>query len=338
MKKVLVAMGYEDDGWKSSQIHARELHKNLASLRPDYGLELYLPTLGRKPRFIDRRFRYGAHIGDIDVFHLVDPAYGDFLTQLSPQVKKIVTVTDCAFWLNRTFINSPIRKLIVNGVKAADCVIAISEKTRRELKDVLGVEANRVIYLGVDEQVFKLSQVHRNPKQILHIGSNQPRKRIDRIIRLLKFLPDDFLFHQIGTHFNSEQVKMIKDFGLENRVSQIETGSLSQIIEAYQSCGVFVFPSDYEGYGMPCIESRLTGASLVVSNDMPALESLPNDGGFLGVDFRLFDSLKAHPDKDKVVNWIIENSGKQIPLENRESYSWLRAAKEVDEIYRGYLG
>src|SRR5262249_37580571 len=113
-------------------------------------------------------------------------------------------------------------------------------------------------------------------KIILHVGSCIPRKNVELILRALNELRDlDALFVQVGGTLSPSQVEMIKSFELRNHVIQLPPLFGHALSLWYHTADVFVFPSLYEGFGMPLAEAMACGVPCVAAN----ASSLPEVAG-----------------------------------------------------------
>lgn len=341
-QRVIVAMGYRDEGWTSSWLHADQLAKHLTMA--GVNAALFAPQLGQNVRWWHRRLLYSRTLPAGDLFHLVDPAYADSLKIARRQFKAVVaTVTDIAFWRYRTLLNTPFRAAIIRGLRQANYRVAISKKTAVEMESELGLRADQVIYLGTEPDIFRFNARARDATLMLHVGTVTPRKGIDRILRLLPHLPESIRLAQIGGQFDAGHRQLIANFGLSHRVSQIPSAPIERLVEAYQTAGLFVFPSRYEGYGVPCVEARLCGATVALTDAVPAREVLEGDASTHVTDFAAFDPIEADGPCGSALN---DRRGRvaaemrarfaqsTADLPERNWYSWNRVASEYQDLYR----
>ena len=345
---VLLAMGYRDDGWLSTILHAEQLHQaQVAAWQHGGGLgaapALHAPWLGHAPKIWERRLRFGLDLPAASLLHLLDPAYADSLLIARRRCDHLVaSVTDVAFWRQRTRANTWLRRRIVRGLAVADATVAISQQTAGEMQQLLAIEATRVIYLGTDPALFALSMQPRDPNQLLHVGSTLERKGIDRILRLLAHLPGSVHLLQLGGVFTSQQQRLIAELNLGHRIVQ-RPATLMQLVHAYQTAAALVFPSRYEGYGLPCIEARLCGTNVFTSAAVPATEVLRQDPGTTILDVELLDEAVAVRGGagelgrrlDEMAQQMMLRMGVQTPLANRQWYGWDRVAREHLDLYAG---
>lgn len=196
-------------------------------------------------------------------------------------LKTIVTVHDLIFMrypdlYNKIDVKIYKRKL-KNACESADKIIAISEQTSRDLQDMMGVDANRieVVYQGCDsifkqrvstDQVAQVKTRYSLPdKFILSIGTIEPRKNALLILKALLKLERGISAVLVGksTAYQAELDKFISDNSLSDRVRFIHHADFKDLTAIYQSCEVFVYPSRFEGFGIPIVEAITSGVPVI---------------------------------------------------------------------------
>lgn len=175
----------------------------------------------------------------------------------------------------------------------SDMIITISEFSKKEIEKYLGVSGDRirVVPCGVDcEQYNREAGMNRigtvrekygiEGKYILYMGTLEPRKNIALLIeayhKLLKTasnLPKLVIAGKKGWMFE-QLFQMVSEFGLEEQV--LFTGYIEDNEKAALLAGaeLFVFPSLYEGFGIPPLEAMACGTSVIVSNVDALLEAV----------------------------------------------------------------
>ena len=342
MPRILIAAGYQEDGWYSMRLTCDQLFQSCQSQLHQHQQQIFgkfQPSIGRHPNWMDRRYRYSYLLPRADLIHQIDSSYGDCI----PGAKKkstaaLITVHDMAFWRNRHLFNSYFRKRILQGILKADGIIAISNKTARELTQDTGRHADQVIYPGTSPQMFPMSLDDRIPHTIINVGSALPRKGMDRLFYLLHRLPKTYTLVQIGGTLTGDLRNLIDHLQLQDRITFYPKVTLKQLITCYHHSALAIFPARYEGFSLPLIESRLCGTPALVSQTVPACEMLEGDEGTQVFDFSCFDDQEDTPSQDKIINAIKKNSGKAVTLKNRLQFSWQRAASEHIDFYQKFTG
>lgn len=194
--------------------------------------------------------------------------------------KSIVTIHDLIFLRYPEFykfVDRTIYRIKAKyACKAADRIIAVSECTKRDIVSFFKINPDKidVVYQGCshvfkeqvnDERKKEVSEKYGlPPKFILSIGSIEERKNILLIVKALKQLPDVH-FVAIGKFRRyADLVKeYVKEHGLEDRVHMKTNIPLEDLPAILQQSDVFIYPSIYEGFGIPIIEALSSGIPVI---------------------------------------------------------------------------
>lgn len=181
-----------------------------------------------------------------------------------------------------------------NSCRQANRVIAISESTKRDIIDFYGVapekieviyqQCNPLFYEPVDEaKTESLIQRYALPGEfILYVGSIEKRKNLANIVRAYRHLPPD---HQLplvvvgrrnDSPYREEVNSLVHSTGIADKVIWITDLEDNYALQSlYHRASILVYPSQYEGFGLPVAEALLSGTPVVTSN----VSSLPEAGG-----------------------------------------------------------
>jgi glycosyltransferase involved in cell wall biosynthesis len=191
---------------------------------------------------------------------------------------------------------TPTWKANVRSIRKIEHIIAISEYTKNELINQLGIPEERiyVIPIGVDHQKFHpisdpVRPAYLNPEDriLLYAGSEEPRKNLGLVLRalkdLIKDMPDVKLIKAGGPGDGISQetcINEINQLGLADHV--IFTGRISDsdLLGLYNIADAFVFPSFIEGFGLPPLEAMACGCPVIVS-DRTSIPEVVGDAGIL---------------------------------------------------------
>ncbi|MBI1725261.1 MAG: glycosyltransferase family 4 protein [Candidatus Tectomicrobia bacterium] len=163
-------------------------------------------------------------------------------------------------------------------------IIAISEQTKRDIVEVTGAEAERVrvVHLAVEERFQKLEleglretvrELYDVPgPYLLYVGGIEYRKGCDPLLRAFRNIADrfrDLTLVMVGKtegRYPERVLQMAADLGVEDRV--IFTGFVpdEHLPILYNGAEVFVYPSSYEGFGLPVLEAMACGAPVVTTS------------------------------------------------------------------------
>lgn len=273
----------------------------------------------------------------------------------SRKMRTVVTIHDLAF---RYFPESfPIKDRIKLNILAslairnADALIAVSEHTK---KDILRFypktdpEKIVVVHHGYDGEMFENASKNthllttlgiKEKEYILYVGALQPRKNINQLIRAFELLKKQSEFSQTKLVLSGEKAWLWHDIARAVRKSPFQKDIImpgrlpfSEIISLYQSAGVFVYPSLYEGFGLPILEGFAARVPVVCSHN----SSLPEVGG----DAVLYFDTKSDEDLMKKMRTVLldEQIREQCLSRGKErlkQFSWERCAKETLEVLQG---
>ncbi len=210
-------------------------------------------------------FRDGA-----DIFH----GLSNELPLTKPKgLKTVVTIHDLIFVRDPELYSSIdvkiYKKKLSHACKSADKLIAISQQTAKDLQHYLDVPKDRikVVYQGCHEifkerhsaeAINKVREKYQLPgKYLLSVGTLEPRKNALLILKALAKLDGDVSLVLIGrsTSYQTELDKFIDLSGLKEKVFFIQKVSFEDLPKIYQGSEIFIYPSKFEGFGIPIVEA-----------------------------------------------------------------------------------
>lgn len=237
------------------------------------------------------------------------------------------------------------KKLYNNAVKKSKKIITVSDFSKSELLKHTSIKTEKIerIYCGIDEG-FCSSETNLSisiPKKfILFVGNVKPHKNIITLLKAYNKLPkkefklvilgrkDGFITKE-NTIFN-----YIKTNNISEKV--FFTGFLTdkEVVEVYKRASLFVFPSLYEGFGLPLLEAMSCSVPVISSSKA----SLKEVGGnaCMYFDGRDYNDLSLKIDtilKDKNLSQEYINKG----LQRVKCFSWQKAAENHIKIFEQYL-
>lgn len=198
-------------------------------------------------------------------------------------VKSVVTIHDLIFLRYPEFYK-PIDRLIYKfkfkrACQKADRVIAVSEMTKRDIVDFFNISPDKidVIYQGCDNS-FKVAAAEELKKQvkekyklpdnyILYVGTIESRKNLLLALKALKESSNKIPLVAVGrpTPYMNEVKQYIKENGLENLVTFLHGVPFGDLPAIYQQATIFVYPSFFEGFGIPIIEALYSGIPVIAA-------------------------------------------------------------------------
>ncbi|WP_336331177.1 glycosyltransferase family 4 protein [Haloarcula sp. CGMCC 1.2071] len=211
-----------------------------------------------------------VHRSDIDVLYC--PNGNAPMTRIScPVVMCIHDVNALKGWSSG--IHQLYRRLAVpRGADVASTITTVSEFSKSEIVDNLDVPSSKVgvVYNGVDKTFFssQSEQLNGLPEDyLLFVGSMNPRKNLKRVIKSYAAIKTQTDLPHKLVIIGPENKNIFKSVDIESRDDIIAPGFVTEgeLKYAYENADVFVFPSLYEGFGLPPLEALACGTPVVAS-------------------------------------------------------------------------
>jgi glycosyltransferase involved in cell wall biosynthesis len=285
--------------------YSRTIVENLSQYHPEHELHLYTPkiTLDRFNETLEkypnlqvhlptghntlatgywRTFGIKEDIGNMDIYH----GLSNEIPISKFKAKKIVTIHDLIFkrypkqynFIDRIGYDFKFNYACQNS----DLIIAVSEQTKRDIIKYYNVpdQKIKVIYQTCDRsfcQVNNLNELsevktkHDLPDEyLLYVGTFIDRKNALTIIKALDSIKADTNIHLVmigsGGEYKDKVKSEVKDRGLTDRVKFLDHVDFEDLPKIYQMAKVFIYPSIFEGFGIPIIESLFSGTPVITSN------------------------------------------------------------------------
>ena len=228
------------------------------------------------------------------------------------------------------------------AVRRADHIICISETTRQDAIRLLGIapERSSVIYLGcsLDAPAASAAPEATSAPCILYVGVRSGYKNFLVLLEAFaaaKSLPQTVdLVAFGGRPFSAEERQRIEELGVSGRVRQL-SGS-DRLLDAYYRAAIaFVYPSRYEGFGIPPLEAMAVGCPVACSDAGSIREVVGDAGAYFQPDD--VDGLRA------ILERLAEDRAYAAQLRAKgfaqiQKYSWERCAGETLQLYERLLG
>jgi glycosyltransferase involved in cell wall biosynthesis len=249
--------------------------------------------------------------------------------------------------LSRTF-----RRWDEAGIRKADHIIAPSEATKRDLMEKLEIPEERitVIPYGVDRTLFHPGQEGNsceNPltlsaPYLLYVGSYQPRKNLPFLLKAFQRLKEGGNYGPLklclvgggAPQYVAETRRWIEALDLSREVILQGPVPFSDLPPLYRQAEALLFPSLYEGFGLPPLEAMACGTPVVASN-ISSLPEVVEDAALLvpPTDVEAFQL---------AIKRVLEDRGLRETLVQRgllraREFSWEKAAAETLRVYNCLL-
>lgn len=287
----------------------------------------------------------------VDVFHHTC----DFVYPVR-YAAQVATIHDCAPLKIDTEIKNLFTKKFLKNIERIKkmnlkFIITDSENSRKDIVNFLGFSPERVIviYPGVDyqlyrpleretvdETIFKFGLKYKN--YLLYVGAADEDKNLSRLVYVFhkmvqkRKIPDDFCLvfaGKIGWGYEKVQ-NYVKDIGISERCCFLGYVTSDDLVKVYNGAFAFVFPSLYEGFGLPVIESMACGTPVIASNTA----SLPEIGSDAALYFLPFDENEMEEkislllDDENLRRGLIDKGFKNI-----KRFDWKESAYRMLKIY-----
>ncbi|SHG59346.1 glycosyltransferase family 4 protein [Flavobacterium johnsoniae] len=272
-------------------------------------------------------------------FDLFIPTYYDigFLKYINDK-PFVLTVYDMIHELfPQYFVNS--EQLVENKlflIEKADRIIAVSENTKKDILKLyphINKSKIDVVYHGTSIQIKDSIETILPEKYILFVGTRAIYKNflffINSVSELLRKEDGLFLVCAGGGNFTNLENQYILNLGLENKIL-FKSFADDELGYFYKHAECFVFPSQYEGFGIPILESMACGCPVVLANH----SSFPEVAGDAGVYFELNDSNDL---ANKIAALVCNKSTRECfsskGIDQAKKFSWQKAALECRAVY-----
>lgn len=164
-------------------------------------------------------------------------------------------------------------------LKTATKIIAVSKATKMDLVKRIGIRSDKieVVHEGYDKKLFKPHYNLKPKTYYLFVGTVQPRKNLERVIKAFsKFDSDEKLVIVGQKGWMSEEIyKLPEKLRIESRIKFLGYVPEKDLPALYSGAIALVFPSLFEGFGLPILEAQACGCPVITSN----LSSMPEVGG-----------------------------------------------------------
>ena len=208
-------------------------------------------------------------------------------------------------------------------------LIAVSQATRADLVRVYGLPADRidVVFHGVEPEFFELDRSRTEP-YVLCVSTLHPHKNLDRLIRAYARHKRDWRLVIAGMRgFFAEALdQLIRELGVVDSVELTGWIPREELLQLYGRAQAFVYPSTFEGFGMPVLEAMAAGIPVACS-EIPPLREVAGDAALF------FDPL-SEDEIAGALDRITTDAGLRARLteagpERARGFTWERAARET---------
>lgn len=264
--------------------------------------------------------------------------------------KVIITIHDVnhlVFENNFSILKKKYSKMLyINARNKSDHIITVSKFSKDEIIRELLVDENNisVIYNGVDQKFFNL-EVNLDKieeKYFLFVGNVKPHKNIMSLLKVYDKLPDKIkneykliiLGQKDGFITNDSEVLDFINYGLNENVTF--TGFIDQkdIYRIYKNAALLIFPSLYEGFGLPLLEAMASRIKIICS-EIPSLKEIGQDS------VNYFNPRSEIDLMNKIIEVLDNEEAQKFKIEKAyiraKQFSWQNSSKEHIKIFNDLL-
>ncbi|MBO7537735.1 MAG: glycosyltransferase family 4 protein [Prevotella sp.] len=255
---------------------------------------------------------------------------------------KVMTIHDLSFLENPRWFSRPYywwyKVMTPLAVRTSKHIITVSEFSKREIMrfyPFLKEQDITVVYNAADESLFRqLPQDFKHEERFaLAVSSLDPRKNFARLIEAFQDIPDCKLYIVGSSHrvFGAEH----EDKSMQSVVHYLGRVSDEELVRLYNQAVCFIFPSLYEGFGLPPIEAMSCGCPVLVS-DIPVLHEVCGDAA------TYFDPYNPYDIRKTIKQFLETSQGDRNDVTSRRhtrfcppvTFSWEKSAKTLISLLK----
>ncbi len=214
----------------------------------------------------------------LDIYHGLS---GEIPYGISNNIKTVVTIHDLIFlryphlyhWLDVRIHQIKFKYACQN----AHMIVAISEQTKQDIINYFGIDSQKikVIYQGCssvfkekfsdDEKQLVIEKFNLPPNFLLNVGTIEPRKNIFEVVKALKGSNIPLIIIGKKTKYFKTIQTYLEAHQMQNQVRVLKDVSMKELAIIYQLATIFVYPSVFEGFGIPVIEALYSGTPVITN-------------------------------------------------------------------------
>jgi glycosyltransferase involved in cell wall biosynthesis len=271
----------------------------------------------------------------------VRPAIAHFQHVVAPgsTSASVVTIHDVSFERDPRLMSRRdrffFRTMVPRSARQANRVLAVSELTKQDLVELYGIPAEKIVVTpnGVDPAFGPTGPARHGPPYLLFVGALGPRKDPLAAIEALSLTNSDLQLVLAGPDRGDRDKahRMATRLGLERRVDFAGHVEKADLAALYRGAACLIFPSRYEGFGLPVVEAMASGTP-VVASAAGAVPEIAGDAAILvepGNAVAFAGGIeRALADRERLV---------RAGLEQARRYTWAETARKTLEVYRELL-
>lgn len=285
----------------------------------------------------------------IDLYHATH-----YVLPLWVPCKAVVTIHDIIHLLYPEYLPNRLaffyaERMIRHGLHRGDRVITVSHNTRSDLRDYFGVKGRKieVVHNGIEQSFRRELPIEERDRHlealgieagyVLFVGNPKPHKNLDNVIKAyaqaVRGGDIDAPLVCVGDRSGLElKIRLrAEQLGLEDRIILLGHVDQEVLPAIYQGAALFMYPTLYEGFGLPVVEAMASGVPVITSNTSALKEIAAGYAHLVGpmdVDGMAAAVRRCLTDKEHHKN--LRTAG----LRRSQDFSWRRAAEQTLGVYR----
>lgn len=299
--------------------------------------------------FQNHFFPYNIEKEKIELYHVPQNGIG-----LNPNTKclKVVTIHDLIPYIMPETVGRgyllKFLKEVPQIIEASDGILTVSEYSKKDILRFFPIDENKIFvtplaadkkYVPMDKEKCRdyINRKYGIDKPFaLYLGGFSKRKNIALLIKafskLVKHMDRDFRLVIVGSYRDASQefVKLVDSLNMNEYIKFTGFAPDEELPIYYNACDVFVYPSLYEGFGLPPLEAMSCGTPVITSY-VTSIPEVTSDAAILidpNSEEELFDALGIMAECEDVRNRYGE-----LGLERSEEFRWQKTAKETLSAY-----
>lgn len=274
-------------------------------------------------------------------------------------VKSIVTIHDLIFKVYPTTYSYFDRKIddvkFKNACQNADKIIAISESTKKDIVKFYGINPNKieVVYQSISPLYFEEEQGNSQGRKnhvletnsipdeyFLYVGSVQERKNLKLVVQAYRKLGSELDIPIVvvgkGKKYKQEVIELIEKYKLESKFIWVDKLEDNHTLKSlYQNAKALIYPSFYEGFGLPIAEALLCKTAVITAG----VSSLPEAGG----PNSIYIDPSSHEQLAKAMKRILKDTEMVKTMQEKgheyakEKFNATKVCGEVMRVYESIL-
>jgi glycosyltransferase involved in cell wall biosynthesis len=276
-------------------------------------------------------------VAKYDVLHLT--GYYDYLKSAIPKEAKVVITIHDMIPEKELATSNPLKHFFA---VRANKIIAVSEKTKKDIVEIFGIAEDKihVVYHGSSLSLDQAKQPAKALPEsyILFVGQRNGYKNFTSLINgIVPVLNQNKSLHLVCAGrraFNEKEQSQFKKLGIENQLVSFNNIDDDNLAFLYQHAQAFVFPSLFEGFGIPILEAWSCKTPVLLS-DIDCFREIAGEAGYY------FDPQNPQDITIKINEVLADsqlaNDLRMKGTERLKTYSWHRAVDETIKIYNSLL-